>query len=151
MNRLALYFVIGIGAAIGVLVVLAIFGEFFEPQNDYCEFAEEYAIAVDGARTSREITDASVEFVSKVGSTAADPIPSEIRDSAENLIGRARSVASGATPDLVGDTRDEILRSARRMLQECGMDPVVRINTGNFGMNSQPGLSSISHSSFQIP
>ena len=139
MNRLALYVVIGIGAAIGVLVVLAIFGEFFKPQNDYCEFAEEYAIAVEGARTSREITEASVEFVSKVGSVAADPIPGEIRESAENLIDRARSVASGATPDLVGDTRDEILRSARRMLQECGMEPVVRGKAGEIDVSSQSG------------
>jgi len=151
MNRPALYVFVGLCVIVGGLIALAVFGEFFRPQNDYCEFAEEYAIAVEGARTSREITDASVEFVSKVGKAAADPIPSEIRDSAENLIGRARSVASGATPDLVGDTRDEILRSARRMLQECGMEPVVRINTGNIVMNSQPGLSPISHSSFQVP
>ena len=139
MNRLALYVVIGIGAAIGVLIVLAIFGEFFEPQNDYCEFAEEYAIAVDGARTSREITDASVEFVARVGSVAADPIPSEIRASAESLIDSAKAVASGATPDLVDDTKSDILRNARRLLQECGMEPVVRGKTGEVGPKSHPG------------
>lgn len=137
MSKVALYIAIGLSIAIGALAVLAIFGEFFEPQNDYCEFAEEYAIAVEGARTSREITDASVEFVSKVGSKAADPIPSEIRESAESLIGRARSAASGATPDLVGEKRTEILRHARRMLQDCGMEPVVRIHSGSMDMNSQ--------------
>ena len=139
MNRLFLYALIGIGAVIGALVVLAIFGEFFEPQNDYCEFAEEYAIAVEGARTSREITDASVEFVSKVGSVAADPIPTEIRASAESLIDRARAVASGATPDLVDDTKSDILRNARRLLQECGMEPVVRGEADEVDLNSRSG------------
>ena len=139
MNRPALYVFIGLCAVVGGLIALAVFGEFFRPQNDYCEFAEEYAIAVEGARTSREITEASVEFVSKIGSAAADPIPGEIRESAENLIGRARSVASGATPDLVGDTRDEILRSARRMLQECGMEPVVRGKPGDVVPGSPSG------------
>ena len=140
MNRLFLYILIGVGATIGALVALAIFGEFFEPQNDYCEFAEEYAIAVEGARTSREITDASVEFVSKVGSKAADPIPGEIRESAEGLIGRARAAASGATPDLLGEKRTEILGHARRMLQDCGMEPVVREKTATRSApESQPG------------
>ncbi|MCY4652680.1 MAG: hypothetical protein OXC95_05890 [Dehalococcoidia bacterium] len=150
MSRLALYVAIGISVAVGALVVLAIFGKFFEPQNDYCEFAEEYAIAVEGARTSREITDASVEFVSKVGNKAADPIPSGIRESAENLIDGARSAASGATPDLVGEKRTEVLTHARRMLQDCGMEPVVRINNGSLGMNTQPGSTPIPHSLIQI-
>lgn len=136
MNKLALYALIAFGVAIGALIVLGIFGEFFRPQNDYCEFAEEYAIAVEGARTSREITEASVDFVSKVGGIAADPIPGEIRESAENLIGRARSVASGATPDLVDDTKSDILRNARRLLQECGMEPVVRVQTDKVDLNS---------------
>ena len=139
MSRLALYVAIGLSVAIGALVVLAIFGKFFEPQNDYCEFAEEYAIAVEGARTSREITDASVEFVAKVGSKAAEPIPGEIRESAENLIDRAKSATSGATPNLVGEKRTEILAHARRMLQDCGMEPVVREKTGEIGLKSQTG------------
>ena len=139
MSKVALYIGVGLSVAIGALVVLAIFGEFFEPQNDYCEFAEECAIAVESARTSREITDASVEFVSKVGSKAADPIPSDIRDSAEGLLGRARSAASGATPDLLGEKRTEILGHARRMLQDCGMDPVVILHTGEADLKSQPG------------
>lgn len=139
MKRLALYVFVGLCAAVGGLIVLVVFGEFFKPQNDYCEFAEEYAIAVEGARTSREITEASVEFVSKVGSAAADPIPSEIRESAENLLGRASSAASGATPDLVGDTRTDILRSARRMLQDCGMEPVVRGKADMVDLNSRSG------------
>ncbi len=139
MNKLALYALIGFCVVIGGLIVLAIFGEFFRPQNDYCEFAEEYAIAVEGARTSREITDASVEFVSKVGGMAADPVPSEIRESGENLMDRARSAASGATPDLVGEKRSEILNSARRMLQDCGMEPVVREKAGEAGLRSRSG------------
>ena len=139
MNRLFLYALIGFCAVIVALLALWVFGEFFRPQNDYCEFAEEYAIAVEGARTSREITDASVEFVSKVGGLAADPIPGEIRESADSLIDRARSAASGATPDLVGEKRTEILRSARRMLQDCGMEPVVRENTAKSGPESRPG------------
>ena len=134
MNKPALYVLIGFCAVIVALIALATFGELFRPQNDYCEFAEEYAIAVEGARTSREITDASVDFVSKVGGAAADPVPSEIRESAENLIGRARSAASGATPDLVGEKRTEILNSARRMLQDCGMEPVVRGKTDKAGL-----------------
>lgn len=139
VNRLAQYALIGFCAVIGALLVLWAFGEFFRPQNDYCEFAEEYAIAVEGARTSRDITEASAEFVSKVGGAAADPVPGEIRESAENLIDRARSAASGATPDLVGDKRTEILNSARRMLQDCGMEPVVREKTGKFNLKPRAG------------
>ena len=138
MRKPALYALMGLCAIVIAVIAIGIFGELFEPQNDYCEFAEEYAIAVDGARTSREITDASVEFVSKVGSSATQPIPTEIRGSAENLIGEARSVATGATPDLIGEKRNEILRSARRMLQDCGMEPVVRENVGEVIAKSQP-------------
>ena len=126
MKKTALYVLIGLCAVIVALVAMGIYGEFFRPQNDYCEFAEQYAIAVEGARTSREITEASVEFVSNVGGAAAEPIPDEISASAESLIDRARSAASEATPDLLGDARTDILRSARRMLQDCGMEPVVR-------------------------
>ena len=138
MKKTALYVLTGLCVVIVALVAMGIYGEFFRPQNDYCEFAEQYAIAVEGARTSREITDASTEFISKVGGAAADPIPDEISGSAESLIDRARSAAAEATPDLVGEKRTEILRSARRMLQDCGIEPVVKAKTSEIGAKSQP-------------
>ncbi len=139
MKKFALYVLTGLGVIVVALVALGIYGEFFRPQSDYCEFAEQYAIAVEGASASREITEASVEFVSKVGGAAADPIPDEISGSAESLIDIAKSAAAEATPDLLGEKRTEILRSARRMLQDCGMDPVVRGNQVETGRKYQSG------------